>query len=959
MTIAAIKREYASLKRKGADFGAAIDDEQSEFGGRYQQYERGRIYWHNSTGAHGLWGRILERYLQGGGAGVGSTGTRELGFPKTSNTPTADGMYGCASFQRGYIVDFPETPLVRIFGTVYSAWKRLNGELGILGHPIGDPMSVAGGHLAWFERGMLWHPDGQSEILVGELVSPTLGQPAIVDQANPGSFRWLRFSGKTSHLTSRRNLVDELFRGRFKLVAVGAPSTVPLEPAGLVRKGNERWLQLAIPAPRTGGRRFAMLRGNTAPLNAAVSRNPDIAGPGGRPPATALERRRLYNLAIAVSGTAPVTVSPHCVYARGDWETFGIAHITDLHISRRVDYFRAALRRAEVAESDIAEFNNINDRFREFIRYANHLHDAGLLDVIIATGDLVDYVREHHHAAAGPGNFAIFENLVRGRDVSPDSESPRSEELRVPIFTSLGNHDYRRLAYPLAFVPYVRSTDFVSDLIDDIPLVGDFLADAIHAVDGALLALPGVGIALEAAELWIRVLAAEAAGTVWNHKPFNLLRAEALKVIGKKSDGEYTAPAIRPRAAAAAVMVDVGMARGTHPYFRRINRDRSYVVSLGGHRIVMLDTRWDDGIGTGVIEAVVARKFGALASEGTRHFFAGSPDSVGISRSELDLVRGALRGAVPRGVVIVGMHAPPLCPPGGEQPICLRETVHPTNDAGQVEGYLRRRKEFKAGSHRNWPFSGTPYFHVGSLEKGLDDGTAVGVKDELAQLFAGRAMPRPVSLVVSGHGHYRHEFRLKWDAQRARLETYNDHYLSTPGEFYPTHVIEGDPEDEESNRRYLTRVEAGAPPQGTKHHLTDPDPNSIWPDLSYISIPPYAEPLSESRDEADWWVRHSPVVTQTAALGPCDNSRVSLGENEHKPGPNHQGFRMISIADNVIRRVHYVRMDELRRGFPLPWETGRTSPTPPLEPPVREPVIPNRPRRDPRRDARVGIGRDT
>lgn len=928
MATAAITKEFKRLQKLGFDLGSAEGGEQVEAGGRYQKYQHGRIYYSALAGAHGLRGRILESYLQGGGPGPNAAGVSELGFPTSSHERTADGMYDCVNFQRGRIEDVPDTALVRIFGTCYKVWKRLKAELGMLGHPVTNVMDVAGGHIAWFERGMIWHPARKAEALIGELVAPTLGHPAMVDPANPGTFQWLRFSGKISYLTSVRGLADQLVAGRLKLTAVGTPAAIlSLEPAGLVRSRGERWLRLAITAPPRSGGRFSRLRDTHGPLNAVRSTTGgEIQGTGGVPPATQLERRRLYNLAVAVPGLAPITVSPHCLYARGDWDTFGIAHITDLHLSVRVEYFRAAMRRANVSPSDLAQFNNTNDRFREFIRYANHLHAAGLLDVIIATGDLVDYVREMHHAADGPGNFAIFEALIRGRFLSPDPDGSPSEELRVPIFTSLGNHDYRGLPYPLAFVPKVQSTDIVADIINNIPLVGGLLEDALYGLEGLVTSVPGVGTALQLVDAWVPAAVAELSGTVWNHKPFNLIQAEALRVIGVKSGSKYYAPALRPKAAARSVLVDSRMARGTHPYFRRVNRDRSYVIKLGSHRIVMFDTRWDDGIGTGVLEAAVAQKLKGFSDEEMVHFFAGSPDSVGILPGELALLRQALREAGRQGTVIVGMHAPPLNLAGSEQPNCMRETVHPTNDPNQVPGYILRRHLSIVRSPRHWPATGTPFFHVGTLEQGLDDGTASGSKDALAQLFAGKGVSRPVNLVVSGHGHYRMEFRLKWNPRRKYLETFMDHYLATPEAFYPTSVIEPDG----TTRRYLTKIERGAPPQGTKHDVTDPN-DTIWKDLSWISVPPYADPLSESPDEAAWWARHSPVVTQTAALGPCDNSRVSVNENKVKPGPNHQGFRVIQVRDNVIRRVNYVNTDELRRGFPLAWERSGSRPTPPVE----------------------------
>ena len=101
----------------------------------------------------------------------------------------------------------------------------------------------------------------------------------------------------------------------------------------------------------------------------------------------------------------------------------------------------------------------------------------------------------------------------------------------------------------------------------------------------------------------------------------------------------------------------------------------------------------------------------------------------------------------------------------------------------------------------------------------------------------------------------------------------------------------------------------------------------------------YVDPLSDTADASAWWSKHSPVVTQTAALGPCDNTRITLRENQSIPGPNHQGFRMIEIAGNVIKKVHYVSVDELRRGFPMAWEGVAPPPVQPTQPPIADPNI--------------------
>ena len=51
-----------------------------------------------------------------------------------------------------------------------------------------------------------------------------------------------------------------------------------------------------------------------------------------------VEERRLYDVAIRGAHNW-VTVAPHAIYYRSVWDTFGIAHISDLHVARRIDGF--------------------------------------------------------------------------------------------------------------------------------------------------------------------------------------------------------------------------------------------------------------------------------------------------------------------------------------------------------------------------------------------------------------------------------------------------------------------------------------------------------------------------------------------------------------------------------------------------------------------------------------------
>lgn len=956
MATSAITEHWQRLQQRGTDLGAAQGDEQDAgYGGRIQLYERGRIYWHHGTGAHGLWGRLLQRYLGAGGHDVNpATGERELGFPTSDHARTDDGRFERVTFEWGTIDDVSGTTAVRLFGRLYDAWRAEGGALGRLGHPLDDVARVEGGRAAWFERGVLWHAEGSGDVLVGELVPPALGHPAFVNPEQPGALEWMVFDGAVAALDARPGLAAALMRGRLMLVGVGGGAALELTPAAAVTpQGGQRRLAFTIQGHGGGsGGRGVGGRGLTdlvGTVDAGMVRDEMSDGGGGGtatpPQPRRLERRRLYSLAFLTRGLAPRPIAPHCLYARSDWEHFGLAHITDVHVSRRIEEYRAKLRATGVAEADVAQLVNWNDAFRDFIRYANHLHATGRLDVIIATGDLVDYVREIDDHPAGPGNFGFFEALVQGQAPGRDDASPPSEALRVPLFTSLGNHDYREHPYFLGWEPRVGSGDVVgglvgglSDLVDGIPLVGDALASALEAgfdgLSSLLRAAPGLGV-LEAGDP-VDLASGALLDAQWNHAGLNTTQEEALRLMGLAlGDDRYGVPRLRPEAAARQVAVSRAMREGTHYYFRRINPTRSYVVPLGAHRLVMLDTRWDEGV-VDTLPGALATKLG-FGSESEENFLSGSPDSVGARPDELEMLRGALREAGAQGLVIVGMHAPPLNPWHTELPNCFRETVHPTGDAAQVMGFLARNVPGEvviglpggavapapgaAERRPGWTRTGTPYFHSGPVEDLLDYGIAVGQQEALAQLIAGDGAARPATIVCCGHGHTRVEYRLRWNAERGQLETYTDHYLGNPESYYPLRLVEGGEWWKAgTHRRYLVRVRPGAPADGAVQQIRD-GRGTIWPDLSEVHVPPYPATLSDAADAAAWWQAHGPLVVQTAALGPCSNTRPTLKVNEHPPGPNFQGFRFMQVIGNTIARVQYVTMPELRgAAFPLPWE---------------------------------------
>jgi len=83
-----------------------------------------------------------------------------------------------------------------------------------------------------------------------------------------------------------------------------------------------------------------------------------------------LQHRQLYDVSVRGDDDRWHVIAPHAVYGRESWTDFGIAHITDMHVARRIYSFREILRNAGRGDA-AALMYNFNDRFRGFVRYAN------------------------------------------------------------------------------------------------------------------------------------------------------------------------------------------------------------------------------------------------------------------------------------------------------------------------------------------------------------------------------------------------------------------------------------------------------------------------------------------------------------------------------------------------------------------------------------------------------------
>ncbi|MBN1800690.1 MAG: metallophosphoesterase [Candidatus Lokiarchaeota archaeon] len=168
-----------------------------------------------------------------------------------------------------------------------------------------------------------------------------------------------------------------------------------------------------------------------------------------------------------------------------NWKDFNFIHSTDFHVARRNDFiskflkdrlFQKIKRHRKLSESEkmflernfafkegvqedkleelrLAKFN-FNYTLRMLIELVNRQVRAKILDFVLMTGDLIDFIQIARGNYQYKNNFFVFLDLLLGRNKGQnkppflsDDEYTNKKEILAPIFTTVGNHDYRKGHY--------------------------------------------------------------------------------------------------------------------------------------------------------------------------------------------------------------------------------------------------------------------------------------------------------------------------------------------------------------------------------------------------------------------------------------------------------------------------------------------------------------------------------
>lgn len=141
-TVGAILAKFDSLRDGGVDLGLPTTDEMAATGGRTSYFDRGRIYWSSSTGAHEIHGAILGKFVA-----VGATPA--LGLPTADEAPAAGGRVSV--FQKGRIYYGPSTGTHVVRGAIGDKYIAEGGS-GVFGLPVAGEVAVPGGKGQSFQK---------------------------------------------------------------------------------------------------------------------------------------------------------------------------------------------------------------------------------------------------------------------------------------------------------------------------------------------------------------------------------------------------------------------------------------------------------------------------------------------------------------------------------------------------------------------------------------------------------------------------------------------------------------------------------------------------------------------------------------------------------------------------------------------------------------------------------------
>lgn len=143
-----IMTRWRHLGGRASDLSSPTSGEYAVSDGSAQNFAHGRIYWSAATGAREVQGPSLVTYHDWGGP------RSRLGFPLTGMMRAPDQGHKI-KLQHGFIFSTPRTGGHVLYGRVLERWGNAGGASSWLGYPTKDIFAIEGGLRATFQSGVI------------------------------------------------------------------------------------------------------------------------------------------------------------------------------------------------------------------------------------------------------------------------------------------------------------------------------------------------------------------------------------------------------------------------------------------------------------------------------------------------------------------------------------------------------------------------------------------------------------------------------------------------------------------------------------------------------------------------------------------------------------------------------------------------------------------------------------
>lgn len=150
--LGAVAGKWYSLGAENSWMGYPTSNEILIKNGVFQTFEKGSIYWSERTGAQPVFGAVADKWYR-----IGAENSN-LGYPTTSEIVINGGVY--QQFQNGKIYWSEKTGAYPMFGAINNSWTAWGAEKSSLGYPTSAEYVSNGkvwqnfqnGKISWTER---------------------------------------------------------------------------------------------------------------------------------------------------------------------------------------------------------------------------------------------------------------------------------------------------------------------------------------------------------------------------------------------------------------------------------------------------------------------------------------------------------------------------------------------------------------------------------------------------------------------------------------------------------------------------------------------------------------------------------------------------------------------------------------------------------------------------------------